>query len=51
MVQRGSGPSFPTKSFESLRISGYILGQEFQGYEAAKLGILRLVDHTHTAAA
>ena len=34
-----------------LRISRQFIGQELEGDKAAKLGVLGLVDHTHSAAA
>ena len=51
MVQCGSGTCFAAKPFESLRVLGYVFWQKFQGDEAAKLGVLGLIDHTHPAAA
>ena len=51
MVQSGGGTCFAAKAFQCLRILGHFVGQEFQGDEAAKLGVLGLVDHTHPAAA
>ncbi len=43
-------PGFPLKTFQRLRILRDIVGQKFQRDEAAKLGVLSLVDHTHAAA-
>jgi hypothetical protein len=43
MIQCGSGTCFAAKAFECLRISGYILWQEFQGDKLPKLGVLGLI--------
>src|SRR6266576_4427081 len=51
MVEGGGCASFTPETFQSLRITGNVVGQELQGDEAAKLGVLGLVDHTHSAAA
>src|ERR1700758_3112240 len=51
MVQGRCCTSFPTKTFECLRISGYVFRQEFQCYEATEFDVLGLVDHPHSAAA
>src|ERR1700736_4561905 len=50
MIQGGSGTSLTTKSFERLRVSRQFIGQEFEGDEAAKLGVLGLVHDAHAAA-
>ncbi len=42
---------FAPKAVQGLRISGDLIGQEFQGDEAAELGVLSLIDDTHTATA
>ena len=39
------------KSFQSLRIVGNMVGEEFEGYEATKIDILGLVDDSHPATA
>ena len=39
------------KAFARLRVSCYVLRQEFQRDEAAKFGVFGLVDHTHPPAA
>jgi hypothetical protein len=46
MIQSGRRTGFAAEAFQSLRISRQFIGQEFEGDEAAKLGILSLVDHT-----
>ena len=51
MVQRRRGTRFAPEAFQRLRVAGHFLGQELQGHEAAKVGVLGLVDHTHPAAA
>ena len=51
MIQSGGGARFAAKAFQRLRISGYIVGQEFQSNKAAKFGVLGLVHDTHPAAA
>src|SRR5437762_3536536 len=51
MVEGGGCASFTPETFQSLRITGNVVGQELQGDEAAKLSVLGLVDHTHPAAA
>jgi len=51
MVEGGGCASFTPETFQSLRITGNVVGQELQGDEAAKLGVLGLLDHTHPAAA
>ena len=50
MIQRRSGPCFPSESFQHHGVSRYQLGQEFKSYKAAQLGVLSLVNHTHPAA-
>jgi hypothetical protein len=51
MVQRGSCLGFALEAGESLRVFGYIVGQELQGYEAAKLHVFGFVNYPHAAAA
>ena len=51
MIQRRRGARLAPKAFERLRIAGHVVGQELQSHEAAKLGVLGLVDDAHTAAA
>src|ERR1700745_563095 len=49
MVQSGSRTSFTSETFQCVRVSRKVFGQELQGDEAAELGVLGLVDHTHPA--
>jgi hypothetical protein len=51
MIQRRRCSCLTTETFEGLRVLGQLFRQEFQGDEAAKLGVLSLVHHTHPAAA
>src|SRR5215470_7987300 len=50
MVESRGGTSFATKAFQRLRVMGNIFGEELQGDEATKLGVLGFVDDTHPAA-
>src|SRR5215469_9323242 len=47
MIQCGSGTSFPAEAFEGLWVFCEVFGQELQGSETAKLGILGLINDTH----
>jgi hypothetical protein len=51
MVQSGSGTSFPTETFQGLRVQRQFIWQEFQGDKAPKLGVFSLIDHAHAPAA
>ncbi len=51
MVESGSGAGLPAKAFESLRVARHLLGQKFQGDEAAEFGVFRFVDDAHAATA
>ncbi len=51
MVQRGGGARFAPETFQRLRVLDHIEGQEFQGDEAAQLGVFRFVDDAHSTAA
>ncbi len=51
MVQCGGRARFAPKTFQGLRILGYIEGQKFQRDKSAELSILRLVNDTHASAA
>lgn len=42
--------ALPAKAFQGLWLAGKLAGQELQGHEAATLGILGLVNHSHAAA-
>jgi hypothetical protein len=51
MIEGGGGPSFALKSLQSFIIGDSSLGQEFESDEATELGVHRLINHTHSAAA
>jgi len=51
MVQRGCGTRLATEALKSLWVFGKVVGEEFQGNEPAKLGVLGFVNHTHTPTA
>ena len=51
MVERGGGTRLALKALNRLGIAGKAFRKEFQGHESAQLGVLRLVDHSHAAAA
>jgi hypothetical protein len=51
MIQRRCGAGFSLKSFSGLGILRQVLGKELQGYAPAKALVLRLVNHSHSAAA
>ena len=51
MVESGRGAGLAAETFEGLRVLGKILGQEFEGDEAAEFGVFRLVNHAHAATA
>jgi hypothetical protein len=50
MVECGCRTSLAPKSFQGLRVQRQFIGQEFQGYQSAKLGVFGLVNHAHAAA-
>jgi len=50
MVQGGSSAGFAAETFQCLWVLRQFVWQEFQGDEAAKVGVLGLVHHAHTAA-
>ena len=50
MVQCGSRLGFALEAAESLRVFGYVVGQELESDKATELHILSLVDHAHPAA-
>src|SRR5208283_4347948 len=50
MVEGGSGASFSAETLQCLRVTRQIVGQELQSNKAAKVGVLSLVDDTHSAA-
>jgi secreted protein with Ig-like and vWFA domain len=51
VVERGSGTSFSAETLQRLGIASHVVGQELKGDEAAELGVLSLIDHTHPTAA
>src|SRR5208337_1105977 len=51
MVERRGGAGLPLKTLQRLTIPGKFFRQEFERYEAAELGVLGLIDHTHPSAA
>src|SRR5215813_10213707 len=50
MVQSGGGARFALKTLQSLAVLGKMFREELQGDEAAELGVLGLINHTHPAA-
>ena len=42
---------FTTETFESLAVSGEIVGEEFECDETVEAGVLSFIDHTHAATA
>jgi hypothetical protein len=51
VIESRGGARLATEPLQSLRVSGKVVWEEFEGDEAAKLNIFGLVNHTHTAAA
>jgi hypothetical protein len=51
MVEGGGGAGFSLEALEGLRIFGDVVGEKFQGYEAAELGVFGFVDDAHATAA
>ena len=51
MVQCGSCSRLAAETFQSLRILCYVVWQEFQSDEAAKVAVFGLIHHSHSAAA
>ena len=50
MIERRRRTRLAAKPFQCLRVSRQFLGQEFEGHEAAKVGVLSFIDHAHAAA-
>ena len=50
MIESRCRPCLSAKPLQRLRVSRQFLGQELEGHEAAKVGILSLIDHAHAAA-
>jgi formate hydrogenlyase transcriptional activator len=51
VIQCGRCFSLAAKTFERVRVFGYLVGQELEGNKATEFDILSFVDHTHSAAA
>ena len=51
MIQGRCGSCFPPKTFERLRVSGYIFREKLESDKATELNVFGLVDDSHTAAA
>jgi hypothetical protein len=49
LVERGGGAGLALEAINGLRIAGEFRREKFEGYEAAKLGVLCLIDHAHPA--
>src|SRR5215472_2742718 len=50
MVESRGGARLALKTLQSLAVLGKMFRQKLQGDEAAELGVLGLIDHTHPAA-
>ncbi len=50
MIQGRCGPRFPAESFQYRWVLGHEVGQKFERHQAAQLGVLSFVNHTHPAA-
>ena len=51
VVQCGCGLGLALKAGERLRVAGYFIGKEFQGYEAMQARVFGFINHAHAAAA
>ncbi len=51
VVQGGGGLGFALEAAQGLRISGDLIGKEFQGDEAMEASVFGLVNHAHAATA
>src|SRR4029077_3738076 len=51
MIESRGRPRLPAKPFQCLWVARQFIRQEFESHEAAKVGVLGFIDHTHTAAA
>ena len=51
MIQCRCSLGFALKAVESLRVFGYVVGQELEGNKAAELEVFSFVNHTHPATA
>src|SRR5258708_22460115 len=50
MVQGRSGTSFPSKTIDSLVVSGKLFGEKFQRHQTTQAGVFGFVDDTHSSA-
>src|ERR1700730_4717935 len=50
MVESRCRTCFAAKTFETLRIVGYIFRQELQSHGSAQTGVFRLIHHAHSTA-
>ena len=50
MIQRGSGASLATKTFEGLGIACHGIRKELESNKAAELGIFGFIDDAHASA-
>jgi hypothetical protein len=48
VIQGGRSFGFTLKAAQGLWVFGYVVGQEFEGYEATQFNILCLVHNTHS---
>jgi len=51
MIESRGRPRLPAKPFQCLWVARQFIRQEFEGHEAAKVGVLGFIDHAHAAAA
>ena len=51
MIESRRGSGFAPKALQHLRVARSVVGQELQGHESAKLGVLSLINDTHPATA
>jgi len=51
VVESGGGFGFAAEALEGLAVGGEFFGEKFEGDEAIEAGVLRFVNHTHTATA
>src|SRR5580704_838948 len=51
VIERGRGPGFAAKTLQRLRIAREVIGQEFEGDEAAEFGVFGFIDYAHAAIA
>src|SRR5579864_6300181 len=51
MVQRRGGLGFALEAAESLGVVSYVVGQEFKSNKATEVGVLCLVNNSHSPAA